>query len=804
MLKNYLKIALRNLSRNKSYAFINVVGLAIGLACCILITMYVIHELSYDKFHSRSDRLYRVTESYTSENQTTWYATTFSALAATLKQEFPDRIKHVSHVYPTKGLLIGPGNEKYQEDNIIFADSAFFEMFTFPLAQGAPSDVLSNPFSMVITESAAIKYFGNESPVGQTITFKDSRQSFDFEITGVAENPPNNSHIQFDYVISFESLKTMRPWEYNVWYYPPMYTYVELALPKAAPNLVNAFPGMYKKYRGEEAESYKLGLQPVTDIRLHSGLQNELSATSDITYVYLFSAIAGFILIIACINFMNLTTARSMKRAREVGMRKTLGAQRSQLIRQFLSEAIIMAFMGLILAVITVEAMLPYFNDISGKTLSTAVFDSWFIPFVLTGVILFVGLVAGSYPAFYLSSFKPVQVLKGTLKREGSSSSRFRKGLVVFQFVISTGLILGTVVITRQLDFIQNEKLGFDKEQVLIIPVRETADQFNINSLKQELMKVPGVEHASAVSGVPGISSGIHGFSVVPEDNKSDTLIMRTLTTDHDYLQTLGLELVAGRNFSEAYGTDETQAFVINRTAAEKLGWDDPVGKELTLRFYVTSLVEKKGKVIGMVEDFQYHSLHKSIDPVLIHVYTSTFYHDYLAIRLGTDDLQQTVAALEAKWKSFNTARPFEYFFLDDTFDAMYRTEQRLSQVFNIFAIIAVFIACLGLYGLASYSTEQRIKEIGIRKVLGATVSDILGMLSKDFLKLVLAGFLIAIPIAFYMARQWLNNFADQVEIGFGVYFFVGVVAVAVAIIAVGYQTIRSALMNPVESLRSE
>lgn len=803
MLTNYIKIALRNLSRNKSYAFINIAGLAVGLACCLLITMYVIHELSYERFHTNSDRLFRVVESYTGENETSKYATTYSALASVLKQEFSS-IKHVSHVYPTSGLMIGPGNKQYQEESIVLADSAFFEMFSFPLIMGDPETVLDDPFTMVITESAALKYFGNENPVGQTLTLKDSRNSVDFEITGVAQDPPGNSHIQFEYLVSFESLKTMRPWEYEVWYHPPMYTYVELTSAASEKEIEEAFPGVYRRYRGEEADSYKLELQPITDIRLYSDLQNELNTTSDIIYVYLFSAIAVFILIIACINFMNLATARSMKRAREVGMRKTLGAQKGQLIGQFLCEAIMMALISLMLAIMMVEAVLPYFNDISGKILSTGMLYNWLTPLVLIGLVVIVGLISGSYPAFYLSSFRPVQVLKGALNKESSGSSRFRKGLVVFQFVISSGLILGTIVITRQLDYIQNEKLGFNKEQVLVIPVRETADQFNVKSLKQEIVRIPGVEHASAVSGLPGIGSGIHGFNVVPEENKSDTLNMLTLTADHSYVETLGLEIVAGRDFSEDFGTDETQAFVINRSAAYKLGWKDPIGKELTLRFYVTDLVEKKGQVIGMVEDFQYHSLHESIDPVLIQVYSSTFYHDYLAVRLGTGDVAKTLGELESKWASFSPDRPFEYFFLNETFDAMYRSEQRLSQVFNAFAVIAILIACLGLFGLASYSTELRIKEIGIRKVLGANVTDILGLLSKDFLKPVLIGFLLAVPLAMYLIRQWLNNFAEQIDVGFGMYFFAGIMAVAVGIIAVSYQTVRAALTNPINSLRSE
>lgn len=803
MFKNYLKIALRNLVRNKSYSFINIFGLAIGISCFILISLYVTHELSFDKFHENGDRIYRVVESYNTDDEQNWYATTFSALATTLKNEFPV-LRHVSHVYPTNGLVIAGENQKYQEDGIIYADSSFFEMFSFNLLSGDPSSVLDKPMSVVITPKIASKFFGKENPVGKSISFTGQRNTFELEITGVAEAPPSNSHIQFDYVFSYESLRSIRPWEFNKWYYPPMYTYVELASNESLADLKAGFPAFQEKYVGAEAHLRDLDLQTISEIRLFSDYQNELSSTSDISYIYLFSAIGIFILFIACINFMNLATAKSMKRSREVGMRKTLGAHRPQLIWQFLGEAFIITLISLLLAFLITELTLPYFNGISGKQLSLNTID--LINFIAGGfgIVIIVSLVAGSYPAFYLSSFKPISVLKGSTDASNTSASFFRKGLVVFQFFISTGLIFGTFVVTQQLNYLQNERLGFNKEQVAIIPVREQSDQFNIKSLKEEILRIPGVESATAVSGVPGISSGIHSFGVIPEDNSSDTLGVMTITSDHSFVETLQLNLLEGRDFSEAFSTDETQAFIINQTAAEKFGWDNPVGEELTLRFYTTDLVEKKGTVIGMVEDFQYHSLHSEIDPILIQVFSATFYHDYLAIRFTSDNLQTSLQEVEEKWSAFNPNRPFEYTFLDDTFDTMYRAEEQLSMIFNMFAIIAIAIACLGLFGLASYSTERRLKELGIRKVLGASVSDILSLLSKDFLKLVLFGFLISVPFAIFFMNKWLQNFADRIEINFALFFFVAVVSISVAIIAVSYQSIRAALMNPVDSLKND
>lgn len=804
MLKSYLKIALRNLARNKSYAFINVFGLAIGLTCCILITLYIQHELSYDKFHENYDDLYRVVESIESDNQRTTYATTYSALAPALNQQF-SAIQNVTHVYPTSGLLTGPGNLKYQEEGMMYVDSVFFDMFSFNLISGDPTTALTKPLSMVLTEKVAQKYFGQENPIGKTLSFRGARNTFDYEITGIVEDVPSNSHIQFEILISYESLRSMRPWEYNVRYHPPMYTYAQLNSKEAVQDIEAGFPDFTIAYYGENnSTGTSFNLQPISEIHLRSSLQNELSVNFDITYVYLFGAIAAFVLIIACINFMNLATARSLKRAREVGMRKTLGAYRGQLVRQFLGEAFIMAAVALGFAIIFMETAIPYFNEISGKTLQVNLFSDWSIGLSLLGIVVFVGLLAGSYPAFYLSSFKPIQSLKGNGAKENTSASFLRKGLVVFQFFISTGLIFSTIIITSQLDYLKNEKLGFDKEQVLIVPLRETADQFNVKALKQEVTRLPEVVSASGVSGVPGLPEGIHGFFMIPADNKSDSLIVQTITADHDYAQTLGLNILEGRDFSEEYSTDETGGFLINETFAKTMGWENPIDKELTLSFYTTNRIAKPGKVVGMIEDFQYHSLHRAADPVIIQVFSSTFYHDYLAIRLNTDNYQAAIAGIEGKWKGFNGDRPLEYFFLDDTFDALYKSETRLSYIFNFFALIAILVACLGLFGLASYSAEQRFKEIGIRKVLGAKVADIVTLLGKDVTILIIVSQVIALPLAYFVMQGWLSDFADRISISVGLFLISSISVLLIAWATISFQSIKAATTNPVKSLRSE
>jgi len=804
MIKNYFKIAWRNLLRNKSYAFLNVFGLAVGLACFILISLYVSNEWSYDKFHDNFEHIYRITESMEVEGVEETYASTYSALAPALQFSF-EEIDAITHVHPVSSLIIGPENQKYQEESILMVDSTFFEIFSFELISGDPANALKQPLTMVITPSIAQKFFGDENPVGRTLTVKDSRGSLDFEITGLVQTPPQNSHIQFEYLLSYESLQTMRPWEYNVQYYPPMYTYALVNDKEKLSRIEAGLADFTLSYYGNETGyQNSFGFQEFGSIYLTSNLQNELSTNFNITYLYLFGAISVFILLIACINFMNLATARSLKRAREVGMRKTLGAIRSQLVSQFLSEAVIMATLGLFFGVLLVEAFLPYFNSISGKDLTLDLFTNPVYVLALAGLILVVGILSGSYPAFYLSSFNPIKSLKGSSLRNGSSGVLLRRGLVVFQFFISTGLIFSTIIINQQLNYMQNARLGFDKEQVVLIHLRETQNQFDANTLKTEILSIPGVVSASAASGVPGIQSGIHGFTAIPESNEADSGIVQTLTVDFDYLETLGLELMEGRAFSEDYGTDESSAFIINESAAQFFDWSEPLNEELTLNYWLSNRVAKTGNVVGVVSDFQYHSLREAIDPVVIHVLTGTYYHDYLVVKLGTNNIQDVLAGIEEKWAGFNPDRPMEFAFLDDTFDALYRSEVRLGKLFNSFAVLAIIIACLGLFGLASYSTERKVKEIGIRKVLGAKVINIIALLGREITTLILIALTISLPVSYFVTNSWLKNFTEKIDISIGLFLLSALVALIIAWATISFQTIRAALANPVESLKSE
>ena len=805
MLKNYFKIALRNLKKYKTYAFINIFGLAVGLASCILIVLFVQDELRYDRFHEHADRIVRVVEDQQDEDRISHLAHTFTPLAPALETEFP-AVEHAVRLYPYPVLVRRDAEKKFQEDRFFFADSSVFDVFSFSLIRGDARTALAAPFSVVLTEETARKYFGDTDPIGQTLTVRDDDGELDYTVTGLLAEVPRASHVHFDFLASFSSTRAFAPWMHRRgnWEWPPLYTYALLAEGTDLAALEAQMPALAEKYMGERRAAVRsLLLQPLTRIRLFSNRESEPEPTSDITYVYIFSMIAFFILLIACINFMNLATARAVSRAREVGMRKVLGAQRTQLIRQFLSESTLLAALALVLAVVMVELLLPALNAVSGKALSTDYLIHWTIPVVLVGIVLGVGLLAGSYPAFYLSAFRPVRALGGTSGR-GRSAAALRKGLVVFQFGISIALIIGTTVIYRQLDYIQNKRLGFDKEHVVVVPLRDQADQINNAALKEQWEQIPNVLSVAATSGVPSVPSGLHDFWVFPDNTGQDSLELMTLTVDHDFVETLGLEIIAGRDFSEDFPTDAHEAFVINESAALKLGWTDPVGREFTLQYYLSGAIRKRGTVIGVVKDFQYNKLNRAIDPTVLHVVPESYYSDYLAARIGPGTTTATLARMAENWQAFNAERPFEYFFLDQTFDALYRAEERLGHLFGYFSILAILIACLGLFGLAAFTAERRTKEIGVRKTMGATVGGIVLLLSRDLLKLIAVAFIVGAPLAYFIAQWWLENFALRIEISPTIFILVGLTTLAIAWLTVGYHAIRAALADPVKALRHD
>jgi putative ABC transport system permease protein len=803
MFKSYLKIAARNLRRHKVYSFINIAGLAVGLACCLLISLYVKDEISYDRYHEKADRIFKVVTDARNPEKESHFALTPAPLAEALVRDFPE-VETTARLFTLFGnALIAYGEKRFNEERIFFGDSTFFEVFSIPLIAGNPETALAKPASMVLTETIAQKYFGSENPLGKTIRLNDED---DLQITGVMADVPANSHFHCDFLISLASAGMSRNPSFIS--NSNFHTYLVLrdgASPRA---LDSKFPAAVKKYASAQiaarfgqtfeerlAAGYetKWSLLPLTDVHLHSQREYEIEPNGNIMTVYLFSAIAVMVLLIACINFMNLTTARSASRAKEIGVRKVVGSNRLQLLRQFLTESIVLSFLALLVALVLVEAFLPSFNALAGKQMQIAFFAGWRPAAALLGIALLVGILAGSYPAFLLSSLRPAFVLKNAAPA-GGSASWIRRGLVVFQFAISVGLIAGTLIVHNQLGYVLNRPLGFDKEQVLMVKRAQALGQQR-EAFKQKLLQNPHIVRAATSTTLPGKLFGrstYRGLEAPPENARA----MHEIYVDEDFISTLGITLVAGRNFSPDFASDSS-AVLLNETAAKKFGWTDPIGRQLTR----PGNLDWRGTVIGVVKDFHFESLHKPILPLVIR--HEPFYQ-YFSVRIRTENMASTVQFVESTWKAFAQQQPFEFSFLDQDFDALYRAEQRTGKIFGIFAALAIFIACLGQLGLAAYTIERRTKEIGIRKVLGASVAGIAGLLSKEFVKLVVVAISIASPIAYYAMKRWLQDFAYRVEIDWWVFALAGGLALVIALLTVSTQAIKAALANPVEALRYE
>ena len=804
MLKNYLVVAWRSLKRQKGYSFINIAGLAIGFICCLMILLFVQDELSYDRFHENASQIFRVTTKGRIADREFNIAMSSPPLAKALKEEFP-QVSQTARLYrPLDRILVRCKDKKFSEERFFYADSTIFDIFTIPLVRGDSRTALSQPHSLVITRTAVQKYFGSENPVGQTLSVDDK---MDFQITGVAEDTPSNSHFHFDFLASLTTIHLSR--DLN-WFNGCLYTYALLQEDCSHKQLESELPAFIQKYVGPQLQNvmgfsiedfFKLGnsfafdLQPITDIHLHSTLDYELEANSDARYVYIFSAIAFFILFIASVNFINLSTARSSTRANEVGIRKVLGSNRSQLIRQFLAESIVLSLLSLLLATVFLELFLPFFNTMTGKNLEIN-FRNWLILPVIMGMTLLFGIMAGSYPAFFLSSFQPISTLKGK-QGTGSRSAGIRYGLVVFQFAISIMLLVGTFVVYDQLGYIRHKKLGFDKDHVVAIQ-RASALKQQSQAFKQELMQYPSVISTALSNYLPGNDFDINGYRT-GESPGGELQPINQWFADHDFARTLQLEMAAGRFFSSDSAKDSS-SIVINESAARVLGMAEPLGKNLQT---VIRGIELNLTIIGVLKDFHYESLHKEIRPIVIRNLSDTS-GEYISIRFRPDNLSKTLAFLEKKWKEFAPDQPFEYFFLDNSFDKLYRSEQRAGQLFTSFSIIAGFIACLGLFGLAAFSTELRTKEVGIRKILGASVPNIIVLLTKGFTKWVLLANLISWPVAYYVMDRWLHNFAYRTHIELWIFPVAALLAFGIAVLTVSFLAVRAALANPVEALRYE
>jgi putative ABC transport system permease protein len=798
MFKNYLKIAMRILKRYKAYSFINIAGLAIGLACCLLILLYVQYERSYDRYQENADHIYRVVEELDFFGNKSHMAITPAPFAPAMKNEFPevkDSVRFMKGNFSEGKVLVTHGTDNYYEDKWYFADHSVFKIFTFPLVKGDPKTALLEPFTVVLSEEKARKYFGDEDPVGKILTLNDQYSQSDFTVKGVLEEIPKNSHFRFDFLASFSTIDKRFPeWVQN-WFNHMYYTYLLLDENSEPEALEAKFPELIAKHAGNQAKAVlKPHLQPLTSIHLYSRLESEIEVNSDAAYVYIFAAVALFILMIACINFMNLATARSAYRTREVGMRKVVGARRSQLIRQFLGESILFSFIALPLAVVMMELLLPTFRAFTDRDLGFNYLNNWPVLFFLIGITLVVGCVSGIYPALFLSAFKPIKVLKGKLS-SGSKGLSLRRGLIVFQFAVSIILIIATGIIFSQVRFIRTTKLGFNKDQVLVLNIKDKELRTKYEAIKAELSKNPSILNVTASSGIPGRVSHNWYFSTEGLQEKKERPSMWVLMVDHDFIQTLGMEIVEGRDFYRNFTTDEKDAIILNESAVKKYGWGSPLGRNIKTE-------NKDAYVIGVVKDFHFKSFYQQIEPVMI--YISPGYFEFISVRVAADKIPETIAFLKTEWKELAPNRPLDYFFLDDDFDKIYRQEERAGKIFGYFSVLAIFVACLGLFGLAAFTAEQRTKEIGIRKVLGATTSNIVTLLNKEFIKWVLVANLIAWPVAYYAMNRWLQSFAYRTSIGLGIFVFSAAIAVLIAVLTLSSQAIKAAIANPANALRYE
>ena len=812
MIYNYFKIAIRNILRQRTYSFINIIGLAIGIACSILILLFVRYELSYDTFNTKADRIYRVTREWFNENGTSslHLARVAPPIGPLLKNDFPNIIQEEARFLHDHNTYLEIQHNVVIEHGFYWAEPAAFKIFTIPFIEGDPKSALSEPNSIVLTASAAKKYFGNEDPLGKTIQYE---HNWTMKVTGVIKDVPENSHFKYDFLASFITLydstiigrKTLEEnWSSNNYI-----TYI--LLPEGFPvkKLKDKIPGfldtelqkVMQRHHGNpppRAFHYynALPLQKLTDIHLHSHLNSEIEQNGDIKNVYIFTLIAFFVLMIACINFMNLATARSSKRGKEIGIRKVLGAYRTQIMKQFIGESILTVFISLCFSIILVELALKPFSTFAGRNLT---FNLLTDPATLIGTLLLtliVGFFSGSYPALMLSSFRPVTVLKGNILH--SHKSLFRTVLVVAQFAISITLIIAMGVVFEQMHYVQNKNLGYNKDHLILLPSSGRIKN-NLQSFKSQLLQNPDVKMVTTSRLVPSNMLLNNWGAQTMDGNKKVDVPFRLAVqeVDYDFFKTYQIPFSQGRDFSRAYGTDDSAAFILNESAVRQLGWTPAtaVGKEM---IYGGS----PGRIIGVVHDFNFESLHNDIVPIIFLITHSG--NNQVTVRVSGKNIPSTIDFLKKKWSEYRPGYPFRYTFLNDQLESLYSKDQKTGDVFGLFAVIAIIIACLGLFALASFTVEQRTKEIGIRKVLGSSVSGILTLVSSEFVRLILLANLIAWPIAYYVMNSWLDDFAYRITINGWLFLAAGISTLIIALITVSAHAIKAATANPVESLRYE
>lgn len=809
MIKNYLLSLYRNITRNKFYSALNIAGLSIGLAAAILILLYVQDELSYDKYHTNHEQIYRVESHFTVNNKEDFFAIVPVPMGPALKLEFPEVKEFVRFMDAGSNTLFRYKDKEYYEDHFVFTDSTVFDVFTHDLIYGDPKKCLTQPKAIVLTDKIAKKYFGEKNPMGEMITSGSGRS---YKVTGVMENLPGNSHFKFDALISasslledvgedeFNSLDPERFWNIGV------YCYLQLHENSSMQSIHDKFEPFNEKYMkpiGDQINAkFELLSTPLSETHFRQGLGAE-QPTGNMSYIYIFSAVGIFLLLIAAINYMNMATARSANRSKEVGIRKVAGAYRTQLTRQFIGESLVMSLISMLIAILLVTLLLPDFNDLTDKTLNFNLISNPLTFLAILALALFVGLISGSYPAFYLSSFTPVKVLKGSLRSNGKGGGTLRRILVIIQFFIAIVMIIGTIVVSSQLHFLKNKDLGFDEKNLLVMEIQDTIFRSKIETFKKELLNNPDILSVTNSTGVPGSIGWIQVLKIEHEDQMKDQTIILT-QTDFDFSKTMGFEFVQGRDFDRNMGTDAEEAVIINETAVKDFGWEDnPIGKKIHHGWELDGTGGSVMKVIGVVKDFHFQSLHNKIEPLVFFISPRPRY--LLTCRINDKNQQETLAFIEEKWNTFSANRPFNYEFVDESMDEMYQAEEKIGTIFRIATILTIVIALLGLLGLSSFIAEQRTKEIGIRKVVGASVGNILNLLYREFAILILIAFVIAVPLAWWRLDIWMeSSFVYHQPVQIASILIAGLLAFIIGLGTISFFILKVATGNPVDAIKYE
>ncbi len=790
MIKNILLMTLRQLRKNPSYSALNILGLSLGLACFALIFLWLQNEWGYDRYYDKADSIYRINSDVNLRSgQKRLYGVTATGMAKALREEFPEVVAS-TRLMSFGQAMVRNGEESFIERGFMHAESGFFDVFNYPLVQGDPAQVLKEPNSLVMTRDMVKKYFGDADPIGETLTFNNM---IEFKITGILDDIPANNHIRPNFVGYPGEID---PFNNPNWMALPLYTYVRLKEGTDAAAFEEKIQSLAEKHCGPRGpEIFQYRVLALTNLHFHSNREQELASRMDVVQIYLLSAVAVLILVVACINFVNLSTARSGRRAREVGVRKVLGAQRRGLTRQYILESAVTAQIAYIVSLAMVQLTLPLFNSISDVELHLKSGDILFF----FGLASIVGILSGCYPALVLTSFQPSDVLRGRWQKHGTGLG-MRKALIVFQFAITVLLLIGTGVVFIQMRYVRNKNLGFDRDQIVSIRVRDQEVMRHHEAIKQDLLQNPSIESATVTSSLPGFPIAQRAY--IPEAFEDNVLMLLTLYVDHDFIPTMGMDLIEGRNFNREFSSDTATAYIINQAAQDRFGWESAVGKRIECTNPDETDKTRNGTVIGVVRNFHLRSLHDEIEPVLLRIRPDLY--NILSLKLSGLNIPETLDFIKGKMAALLPHYPFEYWFLDSQIDIQYRNEQRLGRIFTAFSIITILVACLGLFGLAAFMAEQRTKEIGIRKVHGAPVGHIVWLQVREFAFWVLLSNIIAWPLAYFIMERWLQNFIYRTQIPIYLFVLSGLLSLTIAIITVSFQAIRAAAVNPIHALRHE